>query len=110
MEPKEPSSEAGPVFVPLPEEIDVANCERVGGDLRAAIRPGVTLVIADGSRTTFCDSSGMQQLLHAREHAAANNAELRLVCPSERVARAVRLLGIESVLRIYPDFGAALSS
>jgi anti-sigma B factor antagonist len=106
MEPHEPS---GPVFVALPAEIDRTNAERLGGELRAAIRPGVTLVIADGSLTKFCDSSGMQQLLAAQKHAAANHAELRLVCASDRVARVVRLLGIEDVLRIYPDLGAAVT-
>jgi anti-sigma B factor antagonist len=93
----------------MPKEIDATNCERVGSELREAVRPGVTLVIADGSLTTFCDSSGMHQLLHASKYAAASYAELRLVCPSARVARVVRLLGIESELQVYPDLGEALT-
>jgi len=110
MEPLEPMSQTGPVFVPMPKEIDITNCRRIGSELRAAVRPGVTLVIADGSLTTFCDSSGIQQLLDAHKYAAANNAELKLVCPSDRVNRTLRLLGIADTLRVYPDLGAALTS
>ena len=48
----------GPTVVVLPEEIDVINARSVGEQLVAAIVPGVTVVVADLSMTTFCNCAG----------------------------------------------------
>jgi len=96
-------------LVSLPVEIDISNAERVGDELRAAVRPGATVVIADMTRTTFCDSSGARNLLLANRHAAARGAELRLVIPSAAVLRILQVLGLDRGLRIYPTMRAALA-
>jgi hypothetical protein len=41
---------AEPVVIPLPAEIDMANAED-GDQLRSALTPGVTIVIADMTST-----------------------------------------------------------
>jgi hypothetical protein len=66
--------------------------------LHLGVRSSVTLVIAADSFTTFCDPFGRQRLQDAAEHAATSNAELRLVCRRDEVARAVRLPGTEGQL------------
>ena len=71
-----------PVIVPLPAEIDMANEEDVGEQLRAAFAPGVTVVIADLGSTVFCDCSGVRQLVLAHKRAVASNRELRMVISS----------------------------
>ena len=48
-----------PVVVVLPAEIDVTNSEQVYDRLVAALTPGVDIVIADMTSTSFCDSSGV---------------------------------------------------
>jgi hypothetical protein len=45
------------VVVSLPAEIDTANAEHVGEQLRAAFAPGVTAVIAEMGSTIFCCTS-----------------------------------------------------
>jgi anti-sigma B factor antagonist len=109
MEPQQPGLYIGPVFVSLPDEIDITNCECVGAELRAAARPGVTMVIADGSQTTFCDSSGLRQLLDAHQHADANQTELRVICSDSGLLRVMHLMGLDNLLHVYPDYGAALA-
>src|SRR5271165_3105595 len=52
-----------PEIVTRPAEIDTTNAHAVGDQLRAALRRGVPVVIADMSATAFCDSSGIRQLL-----------------------------------------------
>jgi hypothetical protein len=46
-----------PEIVTIPDEIDIRNADRAGRELRAAFRPGVTVVIADMTRTGFAASS-----------------------------------------------------
>jgi hypothetical protein len=42
------------VVVPLPAEIDIADAEHVGGQLRAVFAPGGTAVITEIGLTVFC--------------------------------------------------------
>jgi hypothetical protein len=46
---------AEPVVTPLPAEIDMANAEDGGDQLRSALTPGVTIVIADMTSTVAGD-------------------------------------------------------
>lgn len=113
MEPNARSGVIKPLVVPeivtLPDEIDVTNAARVGDQLRAAVSPGA-VVIADMSRTVFCDSSAARALLLASEHAAGRRAELRLALPSATVLRALQLLGFDRLLQIYPSLGMSLTA
>jgi anti-anti-sigma regulatory factor len=59
-----------PVIVPMPAEIDLANADRVGEELRIAASPGVTIIVADLTATQFCDSAGIP-------HAAARPGQRR---------------------------------
>jgi anti-sigma B factor antagonist len=99
-----------PEIVTLPDEIDITNAESVGDELRAAFGQGVPAVIADMTRTQFCDSSGIRHLLLANDRAAEMNAEFRLVVQAPAVLRAFRLLGIDRLLAVYPSLQAALSN
>ena len=95
--------------VALPEEIDIANALQVGEDLRAAVGPGVAVLIADMTSTTFCDSAGLRQLLLATDAAAAVGAELRLVIESKAVLRVLQVTGTDQILPTYSTLQAALA-
>jgi anti-sigma B factor antagonist len=97
------------VVVSLPAEIDMANAERIGGQLRVAVAAGPKVVIADMTATTFCDSMGMRMLVLAHRHAAARGTELRLLMPRPRVLRVMELLGIDAVLPVYHSREQALA-
>lgn len=99
----------GPVVVVLPVEIDVFTAGAVSERLMAAIVPGVAVVIADLTGTTFCDCAGVSALLLASRKALTNSAELRLVVRSHLVLRILELLGADQVMPVYPDLGMALA-
>ena len=99
---------ARPVVVTLPTEIDISNAERLGEDLCAAFAVGATTVIADMTRTRFCDSSGISMLVMAHRKAVASHAELRLVALSTAVLRALTLVRIDHFLPVYPSVADAL--
>ena len=104
---------AGPLVVPeivtFPAEVDLDNARDLGTALIGAFGPGVAVVIADMTATTFCDSSGLRFLLMANDIAAERGAELRLVIPSQSVLRVFRVTGVDQLLRIYRSMADALS-
>jgi len=99
-----------PEIVTFPAEVNDSNSARVGAQLFAACRPGVTLVIADLSRTQTCDSSAIRYLVVAHDQAAVCGLELRIVIRSAQVRRLLELTSVAKVLHIYPAMAEALAA
>jgi anti-sigma B factor antagonist len=102
-----PEKTAGVSIVALPAEIDIANAEQVWRRLSAALAPGVEVVVADLSATTFCDASGIRALLRVRDQVAATRVELRLAVPPGRVRNLLELLSLDRQLAMYPSASQA---
>lgn len=103
-------AQAQPVFVTLPAEIDMANADRVGEQLAAASAPGMMVVIADMTATTFCGSAGIGMLLRACRRAAALGTELRLLMTCPPVLTVMKIAGVDTVLPIYHSLEGALAA
>jgi anti-anti-sigma factor len=78
----QPAPEARLALVALPGEIDVTNALDIYDQITAAaLRPEVTIVVADMTATTFCDGMGLRILLlaHAcdQPHAALTSPPAR---------------------------------
>jgi len=100
-----------PFIVVLPPEIDATNASDVLDLIAAACAPGVSVVIADLTATSFCDSSGLQHLIQASLKAAASGTELRLaISPGGAVSRIIELTGISQRLPVYPSIQLAAGS
>jgi len=103
-------AEATPEVVVLPAEIDVTNSELALGLLAAALVPGVSVVIADLTATSFCDTSGVRALVQAHEEAVARGAQLRLAVPrGGSVRRVLELTGLGRRLNVYPGLDEAIA-
>jgi anti-anti-sigma factor len=98
-----------PVIVTLPAEIDMANADAFGEQLAAALAPGVRVVIADMTATTFCGSAGINTLIRAKKRAMAHGAELRLLLPGPNVLRIMKIQGVDAVLPIFFSLEEALA-
>jgi anti-sigma B factor antagonist len=101
---------AEPVIVRLPAEIDLANAENVGEQLRSAFTRGAAVVIADLTSTVFCDSAGARQLVLSHNYADFHDAQVRFAIPNRNMLRVLDLTGIDQLLSIYPSLDAALSA
>lgn len=101
---------AAPPIVVLPDEIDVTNSAQVTADLAAACVPGIKTVIADLTRTRFCDSSAVRALVQTHKLAVSLGIELDVAVASPMVLRTLELTGLTSVLRLFPSIDAALSA
>ena len=100
-----------PVVVHLPAEIDVTNSGQVYDRLVAAFAPGVEIVIADLTATSFCDSSGVHAIMHAHERAAASDIRIRLaVSPGGSVPRVLQLTGAATLMPVYPSLREAMGA
>lgn len=102
------STTAPLAVVKFPAEIDIASACRVSEDLLAAFAPGVTIVIADMTATSCCDSLGIGVLVRAHMRAIASGAELRVVASSAWALQVLAILGLDRWLALYPNLQEAL--
>ena len=100
---------SGVPVVAAPEEIDITNAPELRSALlEAATEEHVTLV-ADLTRTQFCDSSGLHVLLAAHKRAQAVGGELRLVIPDVAVLRVFAITGIDQIIPNFTSLHDALA-
>src|SRR5215471_16467225 len=92
----------------LPSEIDAANIGLVEAAVASALASRPAVLIADGTKTAFCDSSGIRALIHAHHQAAAAGAQLRMViAATSPVRRVLELTGADQLLLVYPSLADA---
>jgi anti-sigma B factor antagonist len=84
-----------------PEEIDVTNAPELRAALLEAAAHGNGTLVADLTRTQFCDSSGLHTLLAAHKRAQAEDGEMLLVIADATVLRVFAITGID---RMIPNF------
>jgi anti-sigma B factor antagonist len=97
-------------IVCLPAEIDITNADQVREDLLSVLNQGADLLIADLSKTIFCDSSGVSALARSFRRAEASQSEMRLVVSTLAVQRVLALTGVDRLLNIYPSVAASLAA
>jgi anti-anti-sigma factor len=98
------------VVVPLPGELTFSNAEQVGAALAEAFGPGVRTVVADGTSTVFCDSSGMRELVvvHKRATRPATGTDFRVVVVQHYLRDWLIRTGLVAYLPLYATLGEAL--
>jgi anti-anti-sigma factor len=98
----------GWTLVLAPAEVDIGNAGDLRADLVTAIGQGHSLVIADMSRTSFCDCAGVGAMLTAASQALRAGAEIRVVARAAPVLRTFELTGLHLALRVYATIAEAL--
>jgi anti-sigma B factor antagonist len=94
----------------LAAEIDATNADEVRELLLTAVNQGATVLIADMSRTTFCDSAGMTSVVRAYRRANESGTKFRLVADSPSVLRVLEITGIDRLIETYQTLDEALGS
>lgn len=95
--------------VTLPVEIDVTNADKVREELLSVINQDAVLLIADLSKTTFCDSAGVSTLVRTFRRAASGDVGMRLVVTTPAVQRVLAITGVDRLLDTYRSVAASLS-
>jgi len=99
----------GVPVVTAPEEVDITNAPDLRSALLAAAADGPGTLVADMTRTRFCDSSGLHALLAAHKRAEAEGGELLLVIPSAAVLRIFAITGIDRMIPTFTSLDDALT-
>jgi anti-sigma B factor antagonist len=95
--------------VTLPVEIDVTNADAIREELLAVLNQSAVLLVADMSKTDFCDSSGVSALVRVFRHAATSATALRLVVTTPAVLRVLSITGVDRLVDVYPSVAASLA-
>ncbi len=95
--------------VTLPAEIDVTNADMVREELLSVLNQGAALLIADLSKTSFCDSAGVSALVRAFRRAAANASGMLLVVSTPAVQRVLSITGVDRLVDTFPSVAASLA-
>ena len=93
--------------VATPAEIDATNTDQAHDALLAAASLDAAVLVIDMSRTTFCDSAGVQAVIAAYRQTRGTRTQLRLVATA--VLRILTVVGIDQLIPIYPTLEAALA-
>ena len=95
--------------VTLPAEIDVTNADTVRDELLAALNQGAVLLIADMSKTNFCDSSGVSAIVRVFRRAVATGGVMRLVVSTPGVQRVLSITGVDRLVDVFPSVAGSLA-
>ena len=95
--------------VTLPAEIDVTIADAVRDELLAILGQGAVLLIADLSKTKFCDSAGVSSLVRTYRQASTSGSALRLVVGTPAVQRVLSITGVDRLVDVFPSVAASLA-
>jgi anti-sigma B factor antagonist len=95
--------------VTLPAEIDVTIANAVQEELLTVLNAGAALLVADMSKTNFCDSAGVSALVRAFRRASASGSAMRLVTGTPAVQRVISITGLDRLVETYPSVAASLT-
>lgn len=94
----------------MPAEVTYENAQDLKVGVLSALGQGTSALIVDLAQTLFCDSSGLQELVHAKQLARALGVEYRLVLsPSSFLARSWSLRGFDQLFQTYSTLAAAMN-
>jgi|HubBroStandDraft_4_1064222.scaffolds.fasta_scaffold16439_1 anti-sigma B factor antagonist len=93
----------------LPAEVDISNAEQVRENLLGVVAQNASLVIADMTATTFCDSAGVTALVRAVQKANASGTGLRVAAGAPAVTRVLAITGVDRLIEIFPSVAAAMA-
>jgi len=94
--------------VTLPTEIDLTNADLVQEELLSVLNQGATLLVADLSKTSFCDSAGVSALVRAFRRAVTSTGTMRLVVGTPAVERVFSISGVDRLVDTFPSVAASL--
>ncbi|WP_242908000.1 STAS domain-containing protein [Actinomadura terrae] len=100
----------GELLVRLAGEIDASNSSWLLGRLTTAItdRTAASAVVVDLTGINFCDASGISVLVNALKRCRGHQIALELAGAHGRVARILRLTGVDRDLPLHADLDGAL--
>lgn len=93
----------------LPDEVDLSNADQMRQDLLAIAAQDASLLIADMTATTFCDSAGVRALVRMARALSEGGTGLRIAASTPAVTRVLAITGVDQLIEVYPSVAAAMA-
>jgi anti-anti-sigma factor len=100
---------SGVPVVAAPEEIDIANADRLRAALLDAALYGHGRFVVDLTKTRFCDTAGLHALVAAHRRTLTEGGQVLLVIPGTSVLRIFEITGLDRVIRHAASLEEALA-
>lgn len=98
----------GVPILAAPEEIDITIAQDLRAALLAAAAHGPGTLVADLTRTRFCDSSGLHALLAASKRTQAAGGRILLVIHRTAAPRVFEITAIDGLIPTFSSVAEAL--
>ncbi|WP_030761820.1 STAS domain-containing protein [Streptomyces sp. NRRL F-2664] len=102
-------SEGDILVLALTGELDHDTAEPLRAALTAGVEGGARRLLVDFSELRFCDSTGLNVLLHSRLAAREAGGTIELAGLRPPVARMFRITGADGIFAVHPDLAHALA-
>jgi anti-sigma B factor antagonist len=99
----------GVPVVAVPEEIDITNADGLRAALGQAASTGYRTLVADMTRTRFCDSAGIHALVDAHKRVRPEGGHMLVAVSGAAVPRIFEIIGLDRVLPCFPSVAEALA-
>lgn len=109
LETKISTEEPGRLVVSLIGELDLGAADGLWSSLEPLLTEQGLMIVLDGDRLEFLDSSGLRVLARAANRAKETGITLRLVAPNPAVRRTLELAGAEELIQLFPTVAQALA-
>ncbi|WP_410621034.1 STAS domain-containing protein [Amycolatopsis sp. cmx-8-4] len=101
------ATEAALVTVSGSGDLDLGCAPRLRRLLLTAVREAARGVVADLSAVTLCDSTIFSVLVDVHREARAGRVPFAITADRASVVRPLEILGLDALLPLYADLGAA---
>ncbi|CAM5297279.1 MULTISPECIES: STAS domain-containing protein [Streptomyces] len=99
---------ADTTVVRLPTEVDYDNASDIGARCEDLIKEGCGTLVLDASEVQYLDSSGVSMIITLSRALDNHAGTLRLAALSDHYQQVWRLLGLGTLLPVFPTVHAAL--
>ncbi len=90
--------------------VDGLTADQLLASLSSEVEQGRSRLVVDCGELDYTSSAGLRALLGSVKQARARGGDLRLAAVQGPVLRVLELSGFTSILKDYPDVGAAVAS
>ena len=96
--------------VSIDGSVDALTAGEVDAYLDRLVSEGLTQLVLDLSKVDYVSSAGLRSLLTTLKSARQVGGDLRLAAARESVHKVLAMAGFTSIMKSYPDAGAAVAS
>lgn len=100
----------GVQVIEMAGRLDGDSAPELGRELDNALAHGHTFIVLDLGSVDYISSPGLREIVRVYKLAQAQQGDLRIANPSDRVMDVMELAGLDSTLRIYTTRVQAVAS